>query len=147
MSDRLPTQPILCPSAQPDMEDAQVIGVFVDTPEVGKRVGYLTEPQPVTADVLAATQPARPTEVLRVAARCLGSGCVHFDGSNCQIAARITNFLDPVVSGLPRCAIRPTCRWFLQEGRAACLRCPQVVTERREGTDLHRQIAGMPIPE
>lgn len=145
MNNPAPDQPILCPSAQPDMEDAQVIGVFIDTPEAGLRVGYLTEAQPVTPEILAAAQPARPAEVLRVAARCMGSGCVHFDGSNCQIAARITNLLDPVVSGLPRCAIRPSCRWFRQEGRAACLRCPQVVTEQREGTDLQRQVAGMPI--
>jgi hypothetical protein len=33
-----------------------------------------------------------------------------------------------VESPLPACRIRPTCRWFLQEGKAACQRCPQIVT-------------------
>jgi len=33
-----------------------------------------------------------------------------------------------VVSELPSCQIRDTCRWFAEEGGAACLRCPQVVT-------------------
>jgi hypothetical protein len=32
------------------------------------------------------------------------------------------------VESLPACRIRPDCRWFVQEGRAACLRCPQIVT-------------------
>ncbi len=140
-----PDKPILCPSAQSDWDDAQVIGVLVDTPEDGRRVGYLTEAQPVTPDIVDATKPARPAEVLRVAAPCMGTGCVHFDGATCQLAARITSMLDPVVSGLPRCTIRPHCRWFRQEGRAACLRCPQVITELRAPTDLQRAIAGEKI--
>ena len=146
MEHPVPDKPILCPSAQPDMEDARVFGVLIDTPDAGMRVGYLTEAQPITPDIVAASQPAKPAEVLRVAARCMGSGCVHFDGSDCQIAARIISMLDPVVSGLPHCVIRPTCRWFRQEGRAACLRCPQVITELREGTDVQKQVAGATIP-
>jgi hypothetical protein len=137
----VPDKPILCPSAQPDWEDAQVIGALVDTQD-GLRVGYLTEAQTVTLDLLTAAEPARPAEVLRIAAPCMGSGCMHFDGATCQLAARVTSMLNPVVSGLPRCAIRPHCRWFRQEGRAACIRCPQVVTELREATDLQREIAG-----
>jgi hypothetical protein len=34
-----------------------------------------------------------------------------------------------VVDALPACAIRPACRWWQQEGKAACQRCPQVVTQ------------------
>src|SRR5437763_115569 len=30
---------------------------------------------------------------------------------------------------LPRCGIRPRCRWFAQNGRAACEVCPLVVTD------------------
>jgi hypothetical protein len=51
--------------------------------------------------------------------------------------------LDPVVSGLPDCAIRPTCRWFREHGKAICLRCPQVVTDSREVTDFQRELAGI----
>ena len=146
MEQPVPDKPILCPSAQPDWEDAQVFGVQVTTPESGRRVGYLTEAQPVTPEILSATEPARPAEVLRVAAPCMGSGCVHFDGSTCHLAARMTSMLDPVVGGLPRCAIRPHCRWFRQEGRAACIRCPQVITELREATELQWKIAGATKP-
>ena len=141
-----PDKPILCPSAQPDMEGAQVFGVLVKTPDDGLRVGYLNEPQPITPDLVTAAEPVKPPEVLRIAAPCMGSGCMHFDGSNCRLAARVTEMLDPVVSGLPRCAIRPHCRWFRQEGRAACLRCPQVITELREATDLQREVAGAAPP-
>jgi len=50
--------------------------------------------------------------------------------------------LDPVVSALPRCAIRPVCRWFRQEGRAACLRCPQVATEQAQPERAAARVAG-----
>ena len=146
MERHAPEKPILCPSAQPDEPDAQVFGVFVNTPEAGLRVGYLTDARPVTPDVLAATGAVKPTEVMRIAAPCMGGGCVHFDGSNCQLAVRVAAMLDPVVGALPRCAIRPTCRWFLQEGRAACMRCPQIATERRDATALQREVAGAPPP-
>jgi hypothetical protein len=145
MEHPVPEKPVLCPSAQPDTADAKVFGVLIDTPDAGMRVGYLTEAQPITPDIVAAAQPARPGEVLRVAAPCMGGGCVHFDGTNCTLASRVTSMLDPVVSGLPRCAIRLSCRWFRQEGRAACLRCPQVVTELRQGSNLQRQVAGATI--
>jgi len=45
------------------------------------------------------------------------------------LAAMIVQWLPSVVDTLPPCAIRPACRWWQQEGKAACVRCPQVVTE------------------
>ena len=71
----------------------------------------------------------------------MGNGCKHFDGSDCRLVQEITAFLDPVVSSLPACDIRPTCRWFRQEGKAACLRCPQVVTETCTTDERKRWIA------
>ena len=71
---------------------------------------------------------------------------MHFANHACSLAARIATMLDPVVSGLPRCAIRPTCRWFREQGRAACVRCPQVVTEAREGEGVPLEVsAGIAI--
>jgi hypothetical protein len=106
------------------------------------QVAYLAETLPVTPELLAAAAPAAPTEVFRAAARCAEGACQHFDGARCRLAARITAMLDPVVSALPHCAIRPTCLWFRQEGRKACLRCPQVATEQRNSTELQRVVAG-----
>jgi hypothetical protein len=136
-------KPVLCPSAQPDWDAAQVFGVQTGRQAEGLRVGYLTEAQMVTPEILAAAAPAMPTEVMRFAAPCMGTGCKHFDGANCQLAARVVEMLDPVVSGLPRCAIRPSCRWFRQEGKSACLRCPQIVTDLRDPSDVQIEVAGM----
>ena len=49
--------------------------------------------------------------------------------------------LAPVVSDLPSCQIRDTCRWFAEEGGEACLRCPQVVTLVPSDQNALRQAA------
>jgi hypothetical protein len=131
-----------CPSITSIGPDAQVFGVVIGSAPHAFQVGYLTEALPATPELLATAAPAKPTEIFRAAAPCSERACKHFDGANCQLAARITAMLDPVVSALPRCAIRPVCRWFHQEGRAACLRCPQVTTEQRNPSDLDRAVAG-----
>ena len=131
-----------CPSATSIGPDAKVFGVVVASAPDALQVGYLTKALPATPELLAAAAPAEPTEIFRAAAPCSERACRHFDGANCQLAARITAMLDPVVSTLPRCAIRPVCRWFHQEGRAACLRCPQVTTELRNPSDPDRAVAG-----
>jgi hypothetical protein len=133
---------LLCPSFSSIGPDAQVFGVLTGSAAEGFQVAYLTEAIPATQEVLAAAAPAKPTEVFRAAAPCVERGCKHFDGTNCELASRITAMLDPVVSALPRCAIRPVCRWFRQEGREACLRCPQVATEQRNASELRRAVAG-----
>jgi hypothetical protein len=122
------------------MNGATVFGVAGGTAG-RRRVGYLTEPQPVTAEILALAGPVKPTEVFRISAACSGQACKHFDGRDCHLAKRIVQSFDPVVSGLPPCRIRPTCRWWLQEGRAACLRCPQVVTDTYDATELQKAVA------
>jgi hypothetical protein len=130
---------IHCPSAQPSA-DGLVIGV-VTGPVEARRVGYLTEPRPVTDEILALAAPVAPAQVFRIAAPCMGDGCKHFAGGECGLVKRIVASFDPVISGLPPCRIRPACRWFRQEGRAACLRCPQVVTDSYDGTELQRWVA------
>ena len=143
MSDKAKIAPaLLCPSATVIDADAQVFGVLTGSAAEGLQVGYLTEAVPVTPDLFAAAAPAKATEVFRAAAPCLERGCQHFDGVSCQLATRIISMLDPVVSAVPRCAIRSTCRWFRQGGRGACLRCPQVATERHGASELQRAVAG-----
>ena len=134
-------KPTVCPSAQPDMADAKVFGVMTGTEQDGLRLAYLDEAVPATPDILQASGSVAPPEVMRIAAPCMGNGCMHFDGTNCMLATRIATMLDPVVRTLPRCAIRSTCRWFRQEGPEACFRCPQVVTNQRTPTELQREIA------
>lgn len=130
----------LCPSAQPDWENSVVLGVVSGTVEE-PRLAYLIEPQPVTDELLALTKPVLPTEVLRFAAPCAGIACKHFDGTNCRLVARTVQLLPKVVDVLPACRLRPKCRWWQQEGKAACLRCPQVVTDSYTSSQQVRKAA------
>jgi hypothetical protein len=57
------------------------------------------------------------------------------------LARRVVNLLPLVVGRVPACAIRPNCRWWQQEGKAACLRCPGIVTERPDATEAYRRAA------
>ena len=123
--------PILCPSAQPHCQGAQVFGVVGGTANA-PAVAYLPAPQPVTDALMQLAKPVRPGEVFRIAAPCACSGCGHFapETSQCRLVAKIVQWRPSVVDKLPPCSIRPECRWWQQEGKAACIRCPQVVTER-----------------
>lgn len=123
-----PEKPLLCPSAQPDMKDARILGVLAGSPEAPE-LAYLNQHLLVSEELLATAAPANPLQVFRIAAQCEEKACCHFDGSRCQLATRIVQILPAVTEGLPACLIRPACRWYQQEGRAACLRCPQVITE------------------
>lgn len=117
-----------CPSAEAGQAGGAVIGV-VGRRDGAPRVAML--PQPVPFEAVASLMPdAVPaTEVLRFTAPCAEGKCRHFDGHDCTLAARIVARLPPVMARLPPCAIRPSCRWWRQEGPAACQRCPQIVTE------------------
>jgi hypothetical protein len=133
-------KPLLCPSAQPGMEDARVLGVVGGTAET-PTLAYLNEHLGVSDELLASAAPANATQVFRFAARCEEKACCHFDGTNCRLATRIVQILPAVTEALPACLIRPTCRWYQQEGKAACMRCPQVITETYSPGDEYARAA------
>lgn len=119
----------LCPSAQPGMDGCVAFGVVGGTPEEPRLV-HLTRALPVTDELLSLAGPVAPTEVFRFAAPCAGHACQHFDGEDCRLVRRVVQILPAVTAEeLPPCTLRPTCRWWQQEGKAACARCPQIVTE------------------
>jgi len=118
----------LCPSAPPAWEGSVAFGVVGGT-ACDPRLLYLNDPLPVTDELLASTQPVRPTEVLRFAAPCAGGSCSHFMGGHCSLVDRVVQILPAVTESLPACALRPSCRWWHQEGKSACQRCPQIVTD------------------
>ena len=99
------------------------------------RVAWIEKPVPVSDELLALTGPVEPTEVFRIAAPCQESKCCHFDGKDCRLATKLVQLLPAVTESLPPCRIRPDCRWFTQEGRAACMRCPQIVTYSLDPTE------------
>ncbi|ACK73205.1 conserved hypothetical protein [Gloeothece citriformis PCC 7424] len=130
----------LCPSARPEIEGSRVFGIITGTVE-NPHVTYLKQSLPVTEELMAMSAPVTPTEVFRTAAPCIQNGCRHFDGQNCRLAMRVVEQLTVVEEHLPPCSIRKECRWFQQEGKAACLRCPQVITDNYNASDLVRQVA------
>ncbi|MCX5512483.1 hypothetical protein [Kaistia algarum] len=133
---------LACPSAQPGMADLQVLGLVEHGPE-GPRIAYLNARLPADEDLLARAAPAPPTAVFRLSGTCETRKCQHFDGKDCQLAVRIVARLPEVVSSLPPCNIRRSCRWFAQEGGAACKRCPQISTTD-DGS--HAELAAIALP-
>lgn len=141
-------QHLMCPSAQPGMEGSRVLGVVSGTREAPE-IAYLNQFLAVSDEVLGLTGEAKPTQVLRFAAPCQEKMCCHFDGAKCKLVTRIIQILPAVADALPACLIRPTCRWYEQEGKEACYRCPQIVTQvddpdertrfAAEGEGLRRQ--------
>jgi hypothetical protein len=131
---------LLCPSAQPTMRSAVAIGV-IDRDAAEPEVAYLEQPLPVTDELLAMVEPVRPTEVFRFAAPCQTSACSHWSGQDCKLVDRIVDLIPPASLLLPTCRIRPECRWFSQAGRAACTRCPRVVTQNEWPSEEMREAA------
>ncbi len=131
----------LCPSARPDMEGARVYGLVLGTPEMA-RTAYLDQVRPVNPEILALSGPVSASEIFRIAAPCAGHQCQHFDGAQCQLVQRIVQILPAVADNLPPCRIRAECRWWKQEGRAACARCPQIQHEVATPTEEMVMAAG-----
>jgi hypothetical protein len=68
---------------------------------------------------------------LRFANSCVEDACVQWTGSRCGVIDNAIADLPAVssVALLPRCDIRPSCRWFAQDGRAACRVCPSIIRQ------------------
>jgi len=106
---------------------------------------YLREPLSATPEVLAMAAPLKATEVFRLAATCAEHKCPHFDGADCRLAARVVRILPTVVDTLPPCIIRQQCRWYAQEGGAACKRCPEITTVTYNLSAETREVSGLPV--
>jgi hypothetical protein len=131
---------IQCPSAMEENDHPIVFGIVGGTAD-RPRVEYLTEPQPLTPEIQRMCSPVTPAEVLRIATPCVRYRCKHFESEKCTLAQRIVQILSPVVDSVPSCRLRPSCRWWIQEGPSACLRCPQVVRTPSLVTQEHRRVS------
>jgi hypothetical protein len=136
----------LCPSAQPGMDQCRVLGVVCRDGQT-PMLQYLNQPLLATPGVLATAAPLKPTEVFRLAATCAEHSCPHFDGADCRLAARIVRILPAAVDALPACLIRKDCRWYSQEGGAACKRCPAVTTVSYDLSPQSLEVSGLPVVE
>src|SRR4051812_13828203 len=101
------------------MEGARVIGV-ISGPAETPQIAYLERGVSIGSQAFDASSQLAPTEVFRFAASCEERRCAHFTGTQCSLAARIVDQLPEVVDILPRCQIRATCRWYAEQGAAAC---------------------------
>lgn len=134
----------LCPSAQPGMDQCRILGV-VRRDGPAPMLKYLNQHVPASEEVLAMAAPLKPTDVFRLAATCAEHKCPHFDGADCRLASRIVQILPAVVDSLPPCIIRKDCRWYSQEGGAACKRCPEVTTVSYDLSPQMREVSGLPV--
>lgn len=134
----------LCPSAQPGMDRCRVLGVVRQEGST-PTLEYLNRFLPATTEILAMAAPLKPTEVFRLAATCAEHKCPHFDGADCQLATRVVQILPAIVDALPPCIIRAECRWYSQEGSAACKRCPAITTVSYDLSPQVREVSGLPV--
>lgn len=135
-------RPTSCPSAQPGMPGARVIGVVRhdhETPDVE----YLPESLPITTELLELASPLLPTEIFRFAASCQQSACAHWEQSQCSLVERMVGLIPTNALTLPRCAARATCQWYAQRRASACRVCPLVVTQN-EAPSSEMRAAAMP---
>jgi hypothetical protein len=130
----------VCPSAQPTDDGSVVIGI-VGRQDAAPQVSNLSKPVPLQSVAYLIPDSIPATEVLRFAAPCAERRCAHFSDDRCTLASRIVARLPAVLDRVRSCAIRPSCRWWHQEGAAACHRCPQIITEPFATTDLMREVA------
>jgi hypothetical protein len=121
------TEPALCPSA-PGEAGAKLIG----TVGPDGRVRRLRTSLAVTEDFLAAAAQAGPVEArFRFSAPCAEAGCAQWGGGRCLLSATLIERAQARAVTLPdesgSCELRPTCRWWQQDGEAACRVCSFVV--------------------
>jgi len=134
---------LLCPSAQPDMPEAVVFGI-VGGSVLEPQVQYVEKPRRLTKELLTLPDEVQPTEVFRMAASCAEERCQHFDSNGCSLARRLVQILPAKESRIPPCSIRQDCRWWVQEGTTACLRCPQIVTRTINPSPVMIEAATVP---
>jgi hypothetical protein len=141
-----PGPEFLCPSTSAE-NATLVIGVVQrrEDEEWG-RVAYARSQVAFTDALRALTEPVGAAEVLRLAGPCAEDRCAHHVDHRCTLGERAAEVLPTVVQRAPRCSIRSRCRWYAEQGVAACLRCPGIVTSTRHADDRMRVAAAPPEP-
>lgn len=120
---------LTCPSAT-CAPGTQLIGTL----GAGGRIKHLRTPLTVDAGFVEAAQAQGDPEArMRFATGCAEGRCHHWRGGACGLITEVLETLEAAQversPGLPRCPIRPTCRWHAQEGRTACEACDLVVRQ------------------
>lgn len=124
--------PKLCPSSRAESGNL-LFGRVVDG-----AIERLGTPLAVDGAFLDAVREfGSPEQRFRFAGRCQEGACAQWTGTGCGVIERVLADVRPPDDGtapaaaLPRCALRARCRWYVQEGAAACGACAHVVTDAR----------------
>jgi len=119
-----------CPSAPPE-PGATLFGIV----QAPGEVAYLNPGVPATEELIATfTQEGVPIENrLRVSSPWAEGRCVQWTAEGghgrCGLVDRALEAMqvEEGPEALPHCAIRGTCRWYMQHRRRACAACPEVI--------------------
>jgi hypothetical protein len=90
---------------------------------------YVASELRVTPDFLEALSAVPNVDGrFRFASACISSACAQWQDGRCSVPSKsaATDVEPAGATDLPRCAIRASCRWFAQEGRAVCMTCPLI---------------------
>ena len=104
-------------------------------------IGFFSDPVEVTPEFLEDAGDIDSIERrFRFSNKCVQSGCKQWTGKECGVIKAVLA-LDsiPANNDLPDCSIRKTCRWFSQEGAAACNGCRYVVTNVSEQVEEQQE--------
>jgi hypothetical protein len=105
---------LLCPSTH-----ASAARVVLGSGAPGTRLIYETERRPPTTHELDLT-------TTRLAGPCHTTSCSYW-ADKCMLGSTLADTAVSLrMSGTPHCTIRPECRWFAENGRAACGACALV---------------------
>ncbi|WP_328745000.1 hypothetical protein OHT57_06065 [Streptomyces sp. NBC_00285] len=127
-----------CPSGDASRPESVVLGV-----RSGERgeVVYLADPVPAAEVLGGIPEGIAPNRVLRFASHCV-SDCANRVGDACGLIERIRAVPAKAETGaVPRCHLRPHCKWWNQVGVEGCHRCPAVVTLNPHDDELNVLVA------
>jgi hypothetical protein len=122
---------ILCPSWGCEA-GASLIGIVLSDGSVA----FSKERIMIDASfVEVARQGRSPEKRFRFSSTCKQKACIQWADGKCGVVDRIISEHEDRAAApheafvLPKCSIRPHCRWHLQSGDAACRACPEVITD------------------
>jgi hypothetical protein len=132
-----------CPSA-PCAPGAVLLGIVLP----GGRIAYAAGEVVIDEEFVAIAREGRSPEMrFRFSSPCVRAACKQWTGAGCGVIDGVLDYVGvlPDDTALPRCVIRPSCRWFAQRGAQACAVCPRVVTDCAPSVDIEgRHCMGTP---
>lgn len=67
----------------------------------------------------------------RATMKCVTKGCVNWNGNRCTVPQQMAYFIDARTDhdDYSNCGLKPSCRWFAENGVKACQMCPLIRTK------------------